>query len=97
METRTHCAACAGWKKKLGPTWSSGAKGVIGYGHETGHCWKRWIISGGGGILWKGRVERWSSGTEWRISLPPWIKPWLGWGSMPGYGNMPRVHAWLYM
>ena len=88
LGTRTHCVACARWRKKLEPTCFSGVKRAMGYGHGTRPRGKRWMISGSGDISWKGKVRGWSFGTGWRISLSPWIEPWLGWGSMSGYGNM---------
>ena len=74
---RTHCAACAEWKKRLGLTWSSDAGRAMNYDRGTGPHGKSWTISGGGDIPWKGKGGKCWSGTGWKISLSPWIGSWL--------------------
>ena len=77
LAMKTRCAVCAGWRKKLGPTWSSDARRAMGCGRGTGPNGKSWTISGGGDIPWKGKEERYWFGTRWKISLLPWIGFWL--------------------
>ena len=74
---KTHCVACAEWRKKLGLTWSSDARRAMDCAHGTGPHGKSWTISGGGDILWKEKEERCWFGIGWRISLSPWVGFWL--------------------
>ena len=94
LGTKAHYAICAGWRRKPVLTLSSGARKSMDCDHRTGPHGRRWMIRGGGDTPWKGKVGWWLFGTRWRISLSPWIGPWLGWGSMLESNRMPWVYAW---
>ena len=78
---KTHCAAYVGWRKKLGHTWSSGARRVMDCSCGIAPRERGWMISGGGDIPWKGKEGRQLFGIRWKISLSPWIGPWWRWDS----------------
>ena len=91
---RTHCATYAGWRKKLGLTWSSVARRPMDYDSGTGPHGRSWTISGGGDIPWKGKEERCLFGIGWKISLSPWIGSWVEWDSVSGDSGMLWIFVW---